>query len=122
MKKKRIVNLELNNTDGKGFYMKRCMTDYAGNLCNYDDIDILYKVICLKYKRFIDFYRLVEESSDYIESLDYDDSDKDSLNIIMTLNNNDKINEIYDNIKERSESYNATISLNKGTIFIELSN
>lgn len=104
--------------------MKRCMTTYAREMVgSNDEMDLLYAILCEKYKNFIHFFRLVEDYSENIHSLDYDDSKKNSLKISITMEKGMDLKEVTTVLCNRAQSsdlYTCAINTDKKKIFIEL--
>lgn len=103
--------------------MERKMTTFASNMVG-DNIELLYDVVCKKFKKFKLFYRLVEELSEDIKSLKYEFSSDTSLNVSMTMDKGVNHDEIIKYLDEKIESsdlytYNIVSEGNKIKISIE---
>lgn len=102
--------------------MERRMTVFAHNMVG-DDIDLLYDVVCKKYKKFKLFYRLVEELSDSIHSLKYEFSSDTSLYVSMKMDKGVDSEEIVSSLESKIDStslytYNIVSEGNKIKISI----
>jgi len=83
--------------------MERRMTTFAASMVG-DDIDLLYDVICKKYKKFKLFYRLVEDLSDSIQSLEYEFSSDTSLVVDMTMEKGVNLKDTTKSLKNKIDS------------------
>lgn len=83
--------------------MERRMSAYASGMVN-DDIDLLYDLICRKYKKFKLFYRLVEELSESILSLKYDFSSDTSLYVSMTMVKGLNLKKVISDLEKKIDS------------------
>ena len=79
------------------------MTIFAASMVE-DDIDLLYDLVCKKYKKFKAFYRLVEELSESIVSLKYEFSSDTSLYVSMTIDKGLKHKEFISELESKIDS------------------
>ena len=103
--------------------MKKDMTAYVRSMCGVENLDALYDLVCTKYKKFIHFYRLVEDYSDEIEDIDYTFESKHSLDACIYFTKNTNVDNIRDEIESRVDrdlyDYNIVVSGNKISIIIK---
>ena len=83
--------------------MERRMTAFASSMVG-NDMDLLYDVVCKKYKKFKLFYRLVEELSDLILSLKYEFSSDTSLYVSMLMEKGVSHKEIICSLESKIDS------------------
>ena len=62
--------------------MKKSMTNYLYALSE-DDMDVLYEIIAMKYRKFIRLYWLLKDFSDNIIKLKY--KEKTELNVLKIV-------------------------------------
>lgn len=100
--------------------MKRKMTSFVKDMSD-SDLDILYDIICRKYKKFICFYRMVEDFSDSILKLKYSFSSKTSLDVTAHLADDCDVDEFISSIRERIlSSYTCNINSDGQKVTIEI--
>lgn len=58
--------------------MKKSLTEYLSVLTNAD-VDIFEEILSKKYRKFIKFFTLVKDYTEYISKLEYELSDSDTL-------------------------------------------
>jgi hypothetical protein len=83
--------------------MERKMTTFAREISGCD-IDLLYTIICKKYKNFIQFYRLVEDMAENIDSLKYEFSSDSSLYVSMTMKKGTDIKDTVSKLESKIDS------------------
>jgi len=83
--------------------MERRMTVFATSMVG-NDIDLLYDLVCKKFKKFKLFYKLVEELSESILSLKYEFSSDTSLYVSMVMNKDVTHKEIISELENRIDS------------------
>lgn len=94
-----------------------CMKELSGN-----NFDIFEDIISKKYKKFMKFYRLVENVSDVVQSLHYNFVSDENLDVDVTFKKNVNIDEIRMELENRIDSskYECDIAVNKHTISISI--
>lgn len=104
--------------------MQRKMTSYAKGMSG-NDINLLYDVVCKKYKEFKEFYRLVEFFSDKIRSLKYEFTSDTDLKVNLNIEDGINTKEVFNNILGRVESsvfpYDCDVKQDKNKIKIRIS-
>lgn len=101
--------------------MNKNLTCYINELVG-DDIDMLEKLISKQYRKFIRFYKLIEEYSGLITKMRYEFISDSSLDVSVTLDTKRKM----ENIKKELESlasdgdYELNISVSKKTLKISV--
>lgn len=95
-----------------------CIKELSG-----DNFDIFENIISKKYKKFMKFYRLVENVSDLVQSLHYNFTSDENLDVGITFNKNVNIDEIRMELENRIDpsKYECDIAANKHTISISIS-
>lgn len=95
-----------------------CIKELSGN-----DFDVFEEIISHKYKKFMSFYRLVENVSDLVKSLHYNFTSDENLDVDITFGKNVDIAtiemELNNNIN--SSKYECDIAVNNHTISISIS-
>ena len=89
--------------------MKKSMTEYI-SLLSEDDFEILEEIFEDKYKKFVSIYWMLCDYSEYITSLKYKKTKKDTLKIEVTLSSN--IDKLINNINSKISDDNL-ISVDK---------
>ena len=69
--------------------MKASLSEYMKQLSG-NELSILEEVISKKYRKFMNFFNLVREYSNFIESLKYNFTDMNSLDIELNMKNSKK--------------------------------
>lgn len=101
--------------------MKKKMTCYLNELVG-DDMEMLEKLISHQYRKFIRFYRLIEEYSGMITKMRYEFNSESSLDVTVSFDTKRKM----ENIKSELESlakdgdYELHISVNKKTLNVSV--
>ena len=95
-----------------------CMKELSGN-----NFDIYEDIISKKYNKFMKFYRLIENVSDLVQSLHYNFTSDENLDVGITFMKNVDIDEIKMGIENRIDysKYECDIAVNKHTISISIS-
>ena len=100
--------------------MKKSMTSYLYALSE-SEYDILHEIVGFKYRKFKQIYWLLREYSDYIVALKYKEkTEKNRLKIIITLSGINVKNVAKSLQACTKDDDNATITLDKDKITIEL--
>lgn len=60
--------------------MKKSLIDYISSLSNSSE-DILEDIISTKYRKFIKFFTLLKDYSEYIKKMEYEFADKNTLSV-----------------------------------------
>lgn len=100
--------------------MKKSMTNYLYALSE-DDMDVLYEIIAMKYRKFIRFYWLLKDFSDNIIKLKY--KEKTELNVlkIVVVFSNIDVDKICKKLNSNlDDSDNITIESTKNEINIKI--
>ena len=86
-----------------------------------NDFNTLKKIISLQYRKFIRFYRLVEDYSDDIESLEYEFNSPSSLDVSIKMTNKD-LESIKDSMEKYMEeyAYDGNIEVKKKTLSVSI--
>lgn len=95
-----------------------CIKELSG-----DDFDIFEDIIEKKYKKFIGFYRLIENVSDSVRSLHYNFTSNENLDVDITFLKNVDIESIKMELEQsiNNSKYECDIVVNKHTISISIS-
>lgn len=64
--------------------MEESLTSYASELSG-TDIDLLEEIIGKKYKKFIKFFAIFRDQSEYIKKMDYEFTDDTDLTVHVTF-------------------------------------
>ena len=100
--------------------MKKSMTNYLYALSE-DDMDVLYEIIAMKYRKFIRLYWLLKDFSDNIIKLKY--KEKTELNVlkIVVVFSNIDVDKICKKLTSNlDDSDNITIESTKNEINIKI--
>ena len=100
--------------------MKKSMTNYLYALSE-DDMDVLYEIIAMKYRKFIRLYWLLKDFSDNIIKLKY--KEKTELNVlkIVVVFSNIDVDKICKKLNSNlDDSDNITIESTKNEISIKI--
>ena len=100
--------------------MKKSMTNYLYALSE-DDMDVLYEIIAMKYRKFIRLYWLLKDFSDNIIKLKY--KEKTELNVlkIVVVFSNIDVDKICKKLNSNlDDSDNITIESTKNEINIKI--
>lgn len=100
--------------------MKKSMTNYLYALSE-DDMDVLYEIIAMKYRKFIRLYWLLKDFSDNIIKLKY--KEKTELNVlkIVVVFSNIDVDKICKKLNSNLDySDNITIESTKNEINIKI--
>lgn len=99
--------------------MKKTMTDYISAL-SANSFEILEKIFVKKYQKFLAFYWMLKDYSEYIFSLQYKDTNDNILKIEVELSGID-MDEVMSNLHESVSSDCGILIYNKKKkIFIEI--
>lgn len=100
--------------------MKKSMTNYLYALSE-DDMDVLYEIIAMKYRKFIRLYWLLKDFSDNIIKLKYKEkTDLNVLKIVVVFSNID-VDKICKKLNSNlDDSDNITIESTKNEINIKI--
>ena len=101
--------------------MKKKMNEIINSLTG-DDFDTLRKIISLQYRKFIRFYRLIEEYIDDIRDLQYEFYSAESLNVLLAFNDKSKVKDAEENIHNGivENNYDGHVSTKKDRLYITL--
>lgn len=100
--------------------MKKSMTDYISALTE-SDFSKLEEIIEDKYKKFLTMYWLLKDQSELINSLKYNDSDKNILKITISLLSDNDIDTVVCNLQANiPKDGSVVISSVKKKIHIEI--
>ena len=83
--------------------MKKSLIDYISSLSASSD-DILEDIISKKYRKFIKFFTLLKDYTEYITKMEYELSDKDTLSAKITFKKAVKMDEKKELIESWEES------------------
>ena len=91
--------------------MERKMTIFAKHMVE-DNIELLYDLVCKKYKKFKLFYRLVESISDDIQTLEYEFTSDTSLHVSILPNDDVDVIELIGTLQTKfnTTDYMYTLS------------
>lgn len=99
--------------------MKKTMTEYISAL-SANSFEILEKIFEKKYQKFLAFYWMLKDYSDYIFSLQYKDTDDDVLKIEVGISGVD-IDNVMSNLHNSiSSECNVLIYNKKKKIYVEI--
>ena len=101
--------------------MDKKMNDYLNSMTG-GDLDSLSKIISCQYRKFVRFYRLLEDFSDDIESLDYEFNSPLSLDVDIAFDSKKTLKSIKDKLIESMNDlgYDGTVVVKKKIISISI--
>lgn len=101
--------------------MKQTITDYMDELTS-DNLEAFERIISLQYRKFIRFYRLVEEHSKDISDVKYEFTSPSSLDVVLIIEDTSKVKDIKSDIKSsmKTSDYEGTVTLDDNTIHISI--
>lgn len=94
--------------------MKQSLPEYLFFLSG-NDYDILEEIFDFKYRKFIRFFWLIRDYSEYITSLSYKTSKKDSLKIEITITKL-KPDKMMESLKKNIKDTDDILITNKGKL------
>lgn len=101
--------------------MKQSLSEYASSLAN-SDIDVLEDLISKKYRKFIKFFALIRDFSEYIQKLDYEFDADDVLSVKITFSKQvdlDDKKELISDMKKSGYKVDSDISGKKMKLTIK---
>lgn len=99
--------------------MKKSMPAYVAALSE-ESFSVLEEIFEDKYQKFIEFYWLIREYSDFITKIKYKKTKKEILKISVKLDGID-IDRVYDDIRDQiTEKDNVKISKGDELIHLEI--
>lgn len=90
--------------------MKQRCTDYLNKLSG-DRFDILEELIINKYRHFRKFYKFIRYYSESISNLLYQFNNKESLDIVIEVDNDIDTKDFIDKIMKENKDYDITVEL-----------
>ena len=101
--------------------MKKDMLEYIDGLAS-GDLETFEQIISHQYKKFVRFYRLVENYSSYINSLKYEFNSPVSLDVILVLNTNKNADKIKPELELSIENsdYTGTVDIQGKNLHISI--
>lgn len=100
--------------------MNKSLTDYAASLSG-SNIEILEEIIKKKYRKFVKFFNLMADYTEFISKFEYEFSDESTLSINVTFTKAVKMDDKKDLIAEWKKSgygVESTISGKKMKVVI----
>lgn len=91
--------------------MKKSMTDYVSALSG-SNMEVFEDIIANKYRKFVKFFKIMKDYSEYITKLNYEFSDKNTLSIEITLTKGislDDKKELLDDMRSKGYEISAKI-------------
>ena len=79
--------------------MKKSRTEYA-SILSCSKIEYLEEIVGMKYKKFIRFYEILKDQSEYITDMKYDITDIDELSATIVFTKNVSLDDKKDMISE----------------------
>lgn len=79
--------------------MKKSRTEYA-SILSCSKIEYLEEIVGMKYKKFIRFYEILKDQSEYIKDMKYDITDIDELSATIVFTKNVSLDDKKDMINE----------------------
>lgn len=67
--------------------MKKSLTEYA-SILSCSKLEYLEEIVGMKYKKFIRFYQILRDQSEYIKDMKYDFTEIDELSATITFTKN----------------------------------
>ena len=83
--------------------MKKSLTEYASALSG-SSIECLEEIVGKKYKKFIRFYDILKDQSEYIKKMEYEFTDIDELSVSVTFTKSVSLDDKKDLISEMKKA------------------
>lgn len=83
--------------------MKKSLTEYASVLSG-SSINCLEEIVGKKYKKFIRFYAILKDQSEYIKKMEYEFTDIDQLAVSVTFTKNVSLDDKKDLISDMKKA------------------
>lgn len=101
--------------------MVKQMNEYL-NCMTGNDLDTLEKIISCQYRKFVKFYRLVEDYSDIIEEIGYEFNSPSSLDVSIKFNKKKDLKELKSSMDKYMSkyAYDGSVEIKKKMIFISI--
>ena len=93
--------------------MKKSLTEYASAL-SCSSIERLEEIVGRKYKKFIRFYAILKDQSEYIKKMEYEFTDIDELSVSVTFTKNVSLDDKKELIAEMKEASDKIDSKSTG--------
>ena len=104
-----------------GTIMLKQMNEYLNSMSG-NNLDTLEKIISLQYRKFIKFYRLVEDYSDFIDGLEYEFNTASSLDVSIKFNSKKNLKELKESMTKymNKYAYDGFVEINKKMMFVSI--
>ena len=101
--------------------MENKMNVYLNSMTG-GDMDSLEKIISCQYRKFVRFYRLLEDYSDDIDSLEYEFNSPLSLDVDIKFDSKKTLKSIKDELVKAMNNlgYDGSVTVKKKIIFISI--
>lgn len=101
--------------------MKKEMSDYINGMTE-NNLETLEQIITLQYRKFIQFYKLVEEYSGIITKVKYEFISPSSLDVLLVLNTKRDLSNLKKELEKSMEKskYDGSVKVVKKNIFISI--
>lgn len=98
------------------------MTEYLNALTS-SDLETLDQIITLQYRKFIRFYRLIEDYSGIIKKVKYSFECPESLDILIVFDTKRDMDKIKEELllAMNEKSYNGDIKVEKKNMYMSIS-
>jgi hypothetical protein len=99
----------------------KSMSDYMNDLTGHS-LDTLEQIISLQYRKFVQFYRLIEKYSNIINKVHYEFNSPLSLDVELEFNTKKTLETIKKELDEsiKKNNYDGLITIKKKNIIISL--
>lgn len=101
--------------------MEKSMTEYLNALTS-SDLETLDQIITLQYRKFIRFYRLIEDYSGIIKKVKYTFECPESLDILIVFDTKRSIENIRDELllSMTEKSYTGDVKIEKKNMYMSI--
>ena len=101
--------------------MEKSMTEFLNELTS-SDLETLDQIITLQYRKFIRFYRLIEDYSGIIKKIKYDFVSPESLDILLVFDTKKSMDKIKDELllSMTEKSYNGDIKIENKNMYMSI--
>lgn len=101
--------------------MREDMAEFL-NAMTLGDLDTFEEIISHQYKKFVKFYKIVKKFASSIERLKYEFDSSESLNVVITLEDDADRKAIKSHIQKSIDGskYEGNVRMSKSNLYISL--
>lgn len=101
--------------------MLKQMNEYLSSMSG-NNLDTLEKIISLQYRKFIKFYRLVEDYSEFIDGLEYEFNTASSLDVSIKFNTKKNLKELKESMLKymNKYAYDGFVEIKKKMMYVSI--